>query len=144
MNEDGFVHEQFCLKGARSGPKLWSPQSRTWGPYSKSVTVLNVSRTILQGARTHNVCMSHVQGDLLAFPQVSRLWALEGNGDKAVSFQSLLASALKAKEFSFPFRVEKPLQSSNLTYGSRMHHCLLQATKAQPSVLLSSLVRVER
>lgn len=117
---------QCCLEGVLSSPKLWSPsQSRTWGLDSKSVTVLNVCRTILQGARTHSAFLSLVQGDLLAFPQVPGLWALEGNEDHAAPSHSLQASALKTKGFSFYFRLEKPLQSSNLTYDSRMHCCAL-------------------
>lgn len=91
---------------------------RTWGLESKAVTVLNFSRIILQGARAHSAFLSLVQGDLLVFPQVPGLWSLEGNGNHTAPFQSLQASALKTKGFSFYFRLEKPLQSSNLTYGS--------------------------
>lgn len=108
MKEVGFV--QYFLEGVPSSPKLWSPfRSRTWGLDSKAVTLLNVSRTILQGARTCSNFLSLIQGDLLVFPQVPGLWALEGNGDLAAPFQSLQASALKTKGFSFYFRLEKPL-----------------------------------
>ena len=121
MKGVGFM--QCCLEGVPSSPKLRSPQSRTWGLDSKAVTVLNVSRTILQGARTHSAFLSLVQGDLLVFPQVPGLWSRKGNGDHAAPFRSLQASALKAEGFLLYFRLEKPMKSSNLTYGSRMHCC---------------------
>lgn len=58
MKGVGFVQDH--LEGVPSSPKLQSSQSKTWGLDSKAVTVLNVSRTILQGARTHSAFLSLV------------------------------------------------------------------------------------
>ena len=106
------------LGGGPCDPKLGSlSQSRTWGPYSKVVTVLNVFRTILQGARTYSIWLSLVWGVFLPFPRSQDHGLLK----RMRTFQSLLASARKTKDFPSISDLKSPC--NHLTCGSRVHGC---------------------